>query len=397
MFYKINSFLLIFMCGHFFEEVFGNILLIVGDKVFIDNTHARIGYHTDAKWIEKNYMFKPSKKYLQCGPLILYFVNENKIFAEIYLNFHDQITREIKKKEKLYFYIIFQKNSIILNYNGNDNIFEYNEEMNKKLQTFMEEINNRIQFKIIKIQTSKLDNNTSLINNTVYDEKTTNQLRDVMNLSLWKYIKEELVQSKVSLLPNTTINDFILNSTMYVYIVKSTLKKAITMMCDRTYKYAILLMVYAFEALRIDYCKTPYWDQLMNYLKKLSDILTNLNGDIILRRGLDDIKCGINECDKMCIFQRLVSDYYSNIYLKPQDREIFKLKNKSEWINIKDKEILSQNVLDKIFKGFPKSHKDEEPYKFELIPTSLCEIEKKFQQIYVLIDTEFERIYKIDL
>ncbi|XP_050546973.1 uncharacterized protein LOC126908707 [Daktulosphaira vitifoliae] len=114
------------MCGYFFEEVIGNILLIVGNEVIVDNSHKGLGYHTTTELKEERHLFKPSEKYLRCSPLILYIENKNEIFAEIYLNFHDRITRKIKNNDTIYFKISFKQKHIILNYNGNDNIFEYN-------------------------------------------------------------------------------------------------------------------------------------------------------------------------------------------------------------------------------------------------------------------------------
>ncbi|XP_050537507.1 uncharacterized protein LOC126903370 [Daktulosphaira vitifoliae] len=293
--------------------------------------------------------------------------------------------------------VTFEEKYIILNYNGKDNIFEYNEEeMNLKLESFMEKINNQIQFKIIKIQTSKLDNNTSLINDTVYDEQTRKQLREVENLSLWNYVKEELFQSYLTTVPNTKINYFILNSTMYKIDIKFTLINAIEIMCNRTFKYAILLMVYAYEAQRINYCTTPYWDQLMNKLNKLSDALINLNGNRKLLYGWYDVNRGINKSDTMRAFQRLVNDY-ANIFVTPQEMKKYNSKEIYTCENIEDQVILSQHLLDKILKGFPKHHPNDESYQFELIPPDLCEIEEKLQQIFKLIDAEFENIYKIDL
>ncbi|XP_050543892.1 uncharacterized protein LOC126906965 [Daktulosphaira vitifoliae] len=428
MFYKIFTFLLIFICGHFFEEVFGNILLIDPEKVILDNDKKESGHHTISMWItEKDfsslskeevivnnkydpcdycldfacttetYCLKTQKKYVMCGPLILDIENKNEIFAELYVNFYAYIYENIKKKDTIYIKITFEEKHIILNYNGKDYIFEYNVEgIDLKLESFMFEINKGIRFKIIKIQTSKLDNNTSLINDTVYAKHTRIQLRNLENLSLWKYVKEELIQSNSSTLPNTAINDFILNSTMYKSDIKYTLEKSRRIMCDRTFKYAILLMVYAYEALRIDYCTRPYWDQLIYKLKKLSDARINLDENKNLQFGLKDIKHAINECDVMCIFQRLVNDY-ATIFLTPQEMKIFKFKDKYSFKNIKDEQILSQHLLHKILIGFPKHHSNDESYQFELIPPYLCEIEEKLQQIFKLIDAEFENIYKIDL
>ncbi|XP_050547471.1 uncharacterized protein LOC126909123 isoform X2 [Daktulosphaira vitifoliae] len=432
MFYKIYTFLLIFVCRHFFEEVFGNILLIDPEKVILDNNKKNeFGHHTVSMWItEKDfsslskeeiivnnkygpyyycydamgitetYYLKTSKKYVVCGPLILDIENKNEIFAELYVNFYAYIYENIKKKDTIYIKITFEEKHIILNYNGKDNIFEYNEEINQKLDSFMWEINKRSIIEIIKIQTSKLDNNISLINDTVYAKHTRIQLRNLENLSLWKYVKEELVQSYFPTLPNTAINDFILNSTMHRIDIKFTLKKAIKIMCDRIFKFAILLMVYAYEALRIDYCKTLYWDQFINNFKKLGDALYLLDGDEKLRIGLDkineglnnDIKYAFNGCATMCVFQKLVNNY-AEYFFTPQ--EIENLKKNFRCNNIKNDHILSQNGLDKIFKGFSKPHGDNETYKFKLICEK--ELEEKFQHIFMLIDVEFERINIIDL
>ncbi|XP_050546954.1 uncharacterized protein LOC126908693 isoform X2 [Daktulosphaira vitifoliae] len=405
MFYKIYTFLLIFMCGHFFEEVFGNILLINPEEVILDNRKQYNGYHTeamwitgehfkrpsnkeiivydswdktvyyiDAKWIIETYSLKPSKKYLMCGPLILDFENKNEIFAELYVNF------------------TFEKENIILNYKGNDNYFEYNvEEMNLKLKSFIRKINKLLLIRIIKIQSSKLDNNTSLINDTVYDKHTGEHLRRLEDMSLWKYVEEELIQSYVFTTPNTTIYDFILNSTMYGIAINFTLKEAIRIMCDRTFKYAILLMLYAYEALRIDYCKTLYWDQLIKNLIKLSDVLIKLNYDNELLKGLQELKKGRHEREIMSTFQKLVNKYV-NIFLTPREIKMYDVKTNISSNNNNFEHILSQIIIDKILKGFPKPCEDNEPYKFELI----CEIEGKFQKIFKLIDTEFKIIHRIE-
>ncbi|XP_050543921.1 uncharacterized protein LOC126906979 [Daktulosphaira vitifoliae] len=265
--------------------------------------------------------------------------------------------------------------------------------MNLKLESFIKKVNKLLQIKIIKIQTSMLDNNTYLINDTIYDKRSIRQLRNLENLSLWKYVEEELVQSYFPTLPNTTIYDFILNSTMYRSDIEFTLKKATKIMGDRIFKYAILLMVYAYEALRIDYCKTLYWDDVMNYLNKLSDALLTLNGGEKLHKQIHKINEEIKDCYIMLVFQRLVNEY-ANIFLTPREIEKCYIKNNYRWNNIKDEHILSQNVLDKILKEFSKPHRDIEPYKFKLICEK--EIERKFQQIFMLIDAEFKRIHIIE-
>ncbi|XP_050531005.1 uncharacterized protein LOC126899823 [Daktulosphaira vitifoliae] len=267
--------------------------------------------------------------------------------------------------------------------------------MNLKLKSFIENIDNRIELKVIKIQTSKQDNNTSLINNTVYDEQTRKQLRDVENLSLWNYVKEELIQPYFFTLPNTTINDFILNSIMYNNVIKFTLSRAIIIMCDRTSKYTIVLLIYAFEIMRINRYIIPCWDELINNLKKLSDALIYLNGNNKLKHDLYKIEEEKNVSSLMSIFKDLVIDYAS-IILSRKEQNIYNFIEDYTEFNDVYKPTLPQNLLDKILKGFPKHYPNDEPYQFELIPENLSEIEEKFQQIFKLIDVEFNNIYKIN-
>ncbi|XP_050543888.1 uncharacterized protein LOC126906962 isoform X3 [Daktulosphaira vitifoliae] len=378
MFSKIYSFVLIIKCGFFFGDVFGNIFLIdTNGKMIKHPTIIKDSIHTYAKGILEPRWFSSPEKYIKCGPLKLDFVIKKKMNAEIYLNY------------------TFEEKNIILNYEGRDTIFEYNtQETNEYLNYYLEKIDRNIEFKIVKIQNSNLDNNTPICNDTVYDVETKNHLYTIQNLSLWKYAKEDLVQSYDSTLPLTTLNNFINNSTIYKRSIEFVITRAIKIIELRTIKYAILLISYAFEAIRIRKSMDPYWDQIKENLNKLSDALITMTDNNVIRKKFYKLNPEEIVYKEMNKLKSMVCEYVQ-LLLSPEEKNTYSNdlnENNFTPSNINEQDILPQYLLKKILNGFPKPHKDEEFYD---IPTNISDIEEKFQKIISLIKVEYTHILEI--
>ncbi|XP_050546159.1 uncharacterized protein LOC126908287 [Daktulosphaira vitifoliae] len=396
MFSKMYYFVLTIMCDFFFGNVLGNTLLINTNEIHIEYPIDKNAFHNNAKWITETNCFSPSEKYINCGPLKLNFVIKKKMSAEIFLNFHETliyISRKPRKMIKLK--ITFEETYIILNYNERNNIFKYNaHKMNEELKSFLNNIDYRINFKIIKIQNSKLDNDISIINDTVYDEGTKDQLRKLHYLSLWNHVEEELVPSYFPTLPRTTLKDFINNSTMYKSSIEFAITRAIKIMKNRTMKYAILLISYAFEAIRISLSLEPYRYQSIENLERLDDALIQLTGNDILSKGYLDFVYVQYKQNAMCILRAMVYKIVKS-FLTPEEMEGYSNdlnENNCKQHNDDEKPILPQYLLDKVLNGFPKPHDENE---FQNIPVNLRDVMEKLHKINTLIKTEYKYIFKI--
>ncbi|XP_050543922.1 uncharacterized protein LOC126906980 [Daktulosphaira vitifoliae] len=263
----------------------------------------------------------------------------------------------------------------------------------------MDSIDHRIQFIIVKIENSKLDSNTPVLNDTIYDEETRDHLRKVENLSLWKYAKEDLVHSyyetdEYNKLPQTTIKNFINNSTSYEKNITYTINRAIMIMYFRTIKYAILLIVYGFEALRIRQLES-YLNQIKENLDILNDAAIKLKDCKALYFDLEELR-GLNLCSNaMCYLKSMVFNYVKTFFLSTKENNNYShdLNEDDNTYTIFKKPILPQYLLDKVLNGFPTPHEENE---FQNIPTELCDIEKKFQKIISLINLEYENVFTID-
>ncbi|XP_050543905.1 uncharacterized protein LOC126906970 isoform X4 [Daktulosphaira vitifoliae] len=363
MFSKMYSFVLIVMCGCFFGDVFGNTFFIdTNGNINKYRTIVKNNFLTDADWILESHCFSSPEIYLKCGPLKL----------------------------------TFEEKKIILNYKGQNTSFEYNaQKTNKELNSFLEKIDRNIEFKIVKIQSSKLNNDTPICDNdTVYDVETNKHLYTIQNLSLWRYAKEDLVQTYFSTLPLTTLVDFINNSTIYESSVEYTIERTIDIMVDRTIKYAILLISYAFEAMKIRLSFEPYWSQINVNLDQLNNALIRLNNNNMIERGLFKLQY-IQETYSVMYNLKIMAIEYIYKFLSSQEKKDYSDDlNQDNFTssNVNEKHILPQYLLNKVFNGFPNNHKDE---KFHVIPKKLRHIVEKFQKIISLINEEYTHILKI--
>ncbi|XP_050543909.1 uncharacterized protein LOC126906972 isoform X2 [Daktulosphaira vitifoliae] len=323
---------------------------------------------------------------LQCGPLTIEFVNEKKIFAEIFLIYNEQSVKYPKIETNLK--ITFGKNNIILNHNNKQEEFSYNEHGINLLQQSILMLNNKIHFKVVKIYESNLPKNRTLAHSTVYELNIKIKLEMLEKLSLWKYVKEEIVNCDISTQPYITLEDFINNSTTYNKYVAFTLQEALRIMNDRTFKYAFLLVIYAYMTLKNDFEKTIDWESFQIVSKKLSTaqiypiISNNIHYDLrsdfpILQKGIESGQC--EEIVKKIMLK------YTKLFLTPM--EINDLARTRR---------LSQNVLNKVFRGFPKPHENDViSYNFETIPNRLNDIKTKLEIILRLINTEYKEMLNI--
>ncbi|XP_050543890.1 uncharacterized protein LOC126906964 isoform X2 [Daktulosphaira vitifoliae] len=271
--------------------------------------------------MEKKSCLEALKSCIKCKELEMTFVNEKQIFAEICLRYDDDSSTNYSKT-KINLEITFGKENIILSYQKKEKKkFSYNANGYNVLQTFLNDLNKNIYFKVVKIYESNvpinrdlvndtvynneikdllsnvqnlslweftkynvvivvypscpnetLENcihnstNGNLVNDTVYDEQTKTQLSKVQNLFLWKYVKEDLVSDERRYCPYLTLEHFINNSTTYKKTVEQTLNMAIDIMISRTARYACLLVVYAYQT--FSFISGPY----TNDARKVSDV-----------------------------------------------------------------------------------------------------------------------------
>ncbi|XP_050543906.1 uncharacterized protein LOC126906970 isoform X5 [Daktulosphaira vitifoliae] len=238
MFSKMYSFVLIVMCGCFFGDVFGNTFFIdTNGNINKYRTIVKNNFLTDADWILESHCFSSPEIYLKCGPLKLDFVIKKKMNAEIFLNYRkSQIYITNKPKIIIQFIITFEEESIILNYMNGNSYYSYSAQGINNLQSFIQQIDENIHFKVVKIYEFNLPINRPLDNDTVYDTEIISQLRKIESSSIWKYAKEDLIELYYPNKSHTTLENMINNSTTYQLTVNEALKKAITAMNRRIFK-----------------------------------------------------------------------------------------------------------------------------------------------------------------
>ncbi|XP_050543920.1 uncharacterized protein LOC126906978 [Daktulosphaira vitifoliae] len=372
MIYKTYSFVLIFVIDFYFGDVFGNIILI-GEEGVMDIIHRtdKDDYCNDAKMITIPGCYK-SSKVLKCGPLNIVFVNKKKVFAEIDINYFKRGVKTASNKKTIK--ITFGENNIILN--NEKYKYKYNEVDINKLQSSIKNLDSKIEINIIKIYESNLSSNRTLAHSTVYDKNIKSQLNTIENLSLWKYAKEEKVpiaSTSTSTQSNITLEDFINNSTTYNKNVAFTIKEALKIIDNRTFKYAFLLVVYVYRTLLIHYDAKIKWELVKKCFKLLRNAQIK-NKEI--NNILYDLRIDFNifEPDKAENCKQIIKNLmekYSKLFTSTSP--------------------LSQdNLIEYTFEGFPKPHENDDiPYAFETIPTELSIIMEKLEKIFKLIETEY--------
>ncbi|XP_050543898.1 uncharacterized protein LOC126906967 isoform X2 [Daktulosphaira vitifoliae] len=326
------------------------------------------------------------------------FVNEANIFAEIRLRYDDYRGTSIKKKDIIDIIITFGNQNIILTYK-NEHKFLYNANGFNALQTSLENINKNIYFKVVKIYNSNFPINGNLVNNTVYDEEIRNQLSNVENLFLWKYAKEDLVSILYPSCPNITLEHLINNSTTYRKTIEKTLITAIDIMKHRTARYACLLVVYAYEALRINEALTGNWEKVIQYLEKLGKAEKYLEGchkkssfSINISYALSLMDFTFYSTQKLFNLNQLVTKFVKYTVRSRIINEEDLIKADESKSNETNTHILTEDILIDLFIGFPKPLQNHDfAYDFDVIPFSLDDINEKLFIIFELIDTEYEK------
>ncbi|XP_050536974.1 uncharacterized protein LOC126903066 isoform X3 [Daktulosphaira vitifoliae] len=257
MIYKTYSFVLIFVCCFYLKDVFANIFIK-------DNTGTLICHMTD-----------DSSK--QFGNLNMSFVNVKKVVAQIYLR-QENYNSSQKNEKKLELKITFEEDNIILNHKEDNAICLYNENGNKRLKKFIQDLGYDIEFKVVE----KIKKNKRLINDEIS-------------------------------------------------------KKIIF---DRFLKYMILLSVYAYKIIIIQLNSKSFWGQLLEVSKKIKKVMFILdrNNDIHFymdqlinakSNSLIELKGLAEECAKYFMengeltkydfqYEFTTSDLYDNPIL-PQD------------------------------------------------------------------------------
>ncbi|XP_050543211.1 uncharacterized protein LOC126906596 isoform X2 [Daktulosphaira vitifoliae] len=270
MFYKTYSFILIFMCHFYIRDVFADILIS-------DNAGNQI-FHITAD---------SSKQYENFN---MTFVNVKEIFAEICLNYKNYNSSR-KNGKKIELQITFKKDCISLCHKKKSALQKYHYDGNniKRLESFIQMLDNSIEFKVVKIN-SNLNRNTHLINDTIYDKKIKDQLEGIQKLSSWNYVKNDIIKLYSIEKSYITLEDLINNSTTYKKTLQSTIEEAKNIMFDRSLKYVILLSVYAYEILIIQHNSKSYWGQLLEVSDKINKTMLKLDHLNFLSSHLDQLK-----------------------------------------------------------------------------------------------------------
>ncbi|XP_050543915.1 uncharacterized protein LOC126906976 [Daktulosphaira vitifoliae] len=382
MIYKTYFIVLILVFDFYFGDVFGNIILIGQEpEIHIINMPNKTRFNYDAKMIPKPGCFTSSvKTVLQCGRITIDFLNDKNIFAEIFLNYNERVVENPKIKRNLK--ITFGEQNIILKHKRKQGNFTYDECGIQNLMAYITNIDEHIQFEVVKIYESNLPNNRTLAHSTVYDNRLKMQLHKIEELSIWPYVKEEIVNVDISTQPNITLEDFINNSTKYKKNVVFTLEKALRIMNDRIFKYAFLLLVYAH--IIVNYVETENVN--LELIKKVSEILSKAQIFLINSNNIEyslqsDFKI-LHNCFVLSP-KKLIYDFmlkYSKLFLTSEETSDFTKTQK----------------LPQVFEGFPKPHENNIiSYNFETIPREYDEIKIKFDQIIKLITTECINIFDI--
>ncbi|XP_050543923.1 uncharacterized protein LOC126906982 [Daktulosphaira vitifoliae] len=346
-------------------------------QIYIINVTNKTNFEHDARMNTIPGCIK-SSTILQCGPVGIDFVNKKNVFAEIVLDYNEQVVENPKIKINLK--ITFEEQNIILKHKRIQYNFTYDEEGIEELQNTIKSIDSKIQFKVIKIYESNLSSNRTLAHSTVYDKYLKIQLDMIEKLSLWKYVKEERVliaSTSTSTLSNTTLIDFINNSTTYEKNVAYTVKDAENIMNDRTFKYAFLLVVYVYRTLLI------YYDAKINW-ELVKTCFTLLSNAQIKRKEFNNILYDLRidfdviEPDRTIVCKQIIT------HLMEKYSGLFKIILQST------SQLSEDNLIKNTFEGFPKPHENDViSYNFQTIPTELSVITEKLEKILKLIETEY--------
>ncbi|XP_050543910.1 uncharacterized protein LOC126906974 [Daktulosphaira vitifoliae] len=374
MFYKTYYFVLILVIDFWFGDVFGSIILIGEEGVMniMNLTNKTIMDHDTNKITIPGCI--SSSTVLQCGPITIDFVNKKKVFAEIFVNYNNS---SIDSAHKTTIKITFAEKYITLSPRKTYKNYSYDDVGIKRLQDSIRKLNNKIQFNVIKIYESNLPNNRTLAYSTVYDNHLKTQLHMIVNLSIWPYVKEEIVNMDISTQSNITLEDFIINSTKYKKNVISTIEEAKRIMDVRTFKYAFLLLVYAHMTLKHDdSARIMDWKKFIKVSRQLSNAQINSKN---FNNILYDLRVDFK------IFETIDSESRQQIVkeLMQKYTELFSI-----ILNITDKSL--QNVLSKGFQGFSDPCKDfGESNCFEIIPNQPTFIVINLKLLYGLIASQY--------
>ncbi|XP_050543228.1 uncharacterized protein LOC126906605 [Daktulosphaira vitifoliae] len=325
------------------------------------------------------------------------FVNVNKIFAEICTNRKIFFRCFDEGKEKILNFT-FEEDCIVLQHKTELHYFPYDKNGAKNLESFIEELDDNIEFKVLKMHKSYIANDTSLVNDSIYDEKIKVQLGNIQNSSLWNYVKKDLVKLESNENSYTTLEDFINNSITYGKTLQFVIKHAVEkIIYDRTTKYALLLVTYAYEAQLINFFPQYYWETFLKVCEKLRIAqFTFMDYDELssyleyLNREKHDEK------RRMYKLKVLIKEFASHFFTPEELTEYNFEVSKDSKSNDSNTHILPQDVINILFNGFPEPHGDVKSYDFHLIPKSLDEIMEKLEIIFSLIHAEYNLILKIE-
>ncbi|XP_050534905.1 uncharacterized protein LOC126901962 [Daktulosphaira vitifoliae] len=359
------------------------------DEVIIKNDSiSRLGYSNDAQL--KMTQHSTRKVSVKCGILKLVF-EPTDIYAEIYVNYDDNVYYYSKSKKVN---INFRKNDIVVTKKKVECNFSYDEDGINGLELYIRSLHKKIIFHVFKIYNSNLEGISLSVKSTVYNKKLRPLIENVLNSSLWNYVKDDLVELKNSNenVCIMTLENFINNSIMDKITVEEILHKIITVMNNRTTRYVLLLAIYAYEVLTIDYyfISNPFWDELMKYFTTLNEAKIKLAMDIIIKNSIEQLKMKNNYRIENFILKDLIKVCTIILYPSKQFYEHnFKEARNSKSEN-SNTHILEENVLNYVLEDFHNIP------KFNVIPDTLDELKEKLKKIFELIDIEYTNILETD-
>lgn len=151
----------------------------------------------------------------------------------------------------------------------------------------------------------------------------------------------------------------------------------------RSLKYALLTAIYGYEALRCGMAHANVVNIITKALGRLERKRANLKygWHRVFRSDIDEL-LKYNKDEKMeDKIGNIIKDYLvcivGHLDLESSSLETGRIK-------------LSRNVMDNLYKSFPKPHVGDEPYNFHTIPEDCQEIKSRLEKISYMLEVEYK-------
>lgn len=233
-----------------------------------------------------------------------------------------------------------------------------------------------------------------MLNDSVYDRSIKAQLSTFENSSSWDYIKSEPIDIGEEHQP--PLKDLINNSAKYKKTVEFGIKKLEKAMVDRAYKYALLMVVYAYESIRIvrriDFNLSTFEDTF----SKISKLPKSLQKD----NSIQDYRfkfynsMSYEKAIEVCL--DLIKDTLNHILKSDEVNKINLTVDRHPKSRYSNTHVLPQDYMEKYFKGFSEPLEGDSPYNFHIIPSANVDIKKHLESIFKLAEVEFKYVPEFD-